>query len=129
MKAILCVDDEPIIVLSLKRELQLMFGKQFVYESAQGAEEALEIIDQLLAEDIQTILVISDWLMPGMKGDEFLRVLRARHPETKGILVTGQADAQAIRSVLEEATAVAVLRKPWNSAELKGLIQGCCTEG
>lgn len=126
MNAIVCVDDEAIIVFSLKRELQLSFGQRFVYETALGAEEALTVMDQLLEEGIQTILVISDWLMPGMKGDDFLRVVRQRYPQTKAILITGQADAQAIRAALDEPVAEAVLRKPWNPAELRSLVTNCC---
>ena len=65
-KAILCVDDEAIILLSVKQELQSHFRERFIYETALSAKEALVIIDELSAEGIVFILVISDWLMPGM---------------------------------------------------------------
>ena len=71
-KAIVCVDDEAIIVLSLKQELQNRLGDEYIYESAMSAEEALQVIEELSGDDVCVILVISDWLMPGIKGDEFL---------------------------------------------------------
>jgi len=33
-KAILCVDDEPMILFVLKKQLKSFFGNEFVYESA-----------------------------------------------------------------------------------------------
>jgi len=126
LNAILCVDDELIVLMALKKELQLAFGRRFLYETALSAEEGLEVIDQLLEDQIRTVLVISDWLMPQVKGDEFLRMVRDRHPSIKTVMITGQADAGAVQRVLHEATAVAVLRKPWDSKELQDLVQSLC---
>jgi CheY-like chemotaxis protein len=80
-QAILCVDDEAIIVLAIKQELKTHFRERFIYETALNAEEALTIIDELTADGVSLILVISDWLMPGMKGDEFLSVVKRNHPK------------------------------------------------
>ncbi|MDA8427608.1 MAG: response regulator [Treponema sp.] len=124
-KAILCVDDEAIIVLALKQELKAHYGERFVYETALTAEEALDIIRELGSEGVRLILVISDWLMPGMKGDEFLRVVKESHPGVKAILVTGQACAETIESLLESGTADGVLMKPWRKSELMDRIDRC----
>ena len=71
---ILCIDDEKTILQSLRSQLRRQFGSKFSYEFAESAEEGLEVIEELslegAANDLQVI--ISDWLMPGMKGDEFL---------------------------------------------------------
>jgi len=69
LKAILCVDDEILILLSLLRELKSFFGETFVYERATNANQAFKVIDELALEGIKLILIISDWLMPGIKGD------------------------------------------------------------
>lgn len=45
--AILCVDDEPIILIALKQELKKQFGNEFQYETAINANEALEVVDEL----------------------------------------------------------------------------------
>jgi CheY-like chemotaxis protein len=117
-KAILCVDDEAIILLSLVQELQRAFGSKYVYERALDAESALEIVEELAREDIEVILIISDWLMPGMKGDEFIAIIKERHPEIKTILITGLADEEAIARVKKLASVLAVFKKPWNSKVL-----------
>lgn len=69
--AILCVDDEPIILIALKQELKKQFGNEFQYETAVNATEALEVVDDLAENGINVILILSDWRMPGIKGDEF----------------------------------------------------------
>lgn len=127
-KAIMCVDDELIILLSLKQELANYFGNRFLYESAMDAYEAMKIIDELVAEGVVVILIITDWLMPGLKGDEFLIKVRERHPGIKSIMITGQADEAAIRRARTEAGVSEVLRKPWSREGLIGAIQACVPE-
>ena len=70
--AILCVDDEAIILESLREQLERAFGDQYIYEMAEGAEDAWEIIQELYGDGVRILVIISDWLMPGTKGDEFL---------------------------------------------------------
>ena len=65
-RAILCVDDEAIILIALKQELKIHFGDRFTYETAINALDALKAIDELSAEGIEIAVVISDWRMPGM---------------------------------------------------------------
>lgn len=42
---ILCVDDEAVILETLQEQISRHFGKQFLYEAAESAEEALEILE------------------------------------------------------------------------------------
>jgi CheY-like chemotaxis protein len=121
-KAILCVDDEVIILLSLVQELKRAFGSQYVYEQAMNAKAALDLVEELTREHIQVIFIISDWLMPGMKGDEFLEIVKQRHPEIKAIMITGQADQQAIDRVKKIDSVVAVFNKPWSASVLIDII-------
>jgi len=126
-KAIICVDDEAIIVLSIKQELKKHFKDAFIYETALSAEEALEIVKELESDGIQVAVMISDWLMPGMKGDEFLDLLHTRYPEMRLVMVTGQIDKEARERTLARAKADAVLYKPWSSDQLVNAIQKCLT--
>jgi len=122
-KAILCVDDEVIILLSMIQELKKVFGNRFLYEQAMDASSALQSIDELAADGVKVILIISDWLMPGIRGDEFLEIVTARHPEIKAIMITGQADREAIDRVRGNGSVLAVLGKPWEPAELAEIIR------
>lgn len=127
-RAILCVDDEAVILLSLIQELRNSFGSRFIYEKATNAGDAFGIIEELASEGVKVILIISDWLMPGIKGDEFLEKVRQKYPDIRAIMITGHADRAAIDKVNRNETVLAVLKKPWNSEELTGLIAGACEE-
>ena len=69
---ILCVDDESIILDSLSFLFRNSFDDKYSTEFAESADEALELIEELLAEEKEVAVIVSDYLMPGMKGDEFL---------------------------------------------------------
>ncbi|HAA31307.1 MAG TPA: hypothetical protein DCE56_30855, partial [Cyanobacteria bacterium UBA8553] len=61
---ILCVDDEKLILESLKRQLRGAFRDAYSYEVAQNADEALELINELNESAMFVIIIVSDWLMP-----------------------------------------------------------------
>jgi len=120
---IVCVDDEKIVLDSLTSQLSRNFGSNFNYEFAESAEEALEIIDQLRSEDPELIyVVISDWLMPGMKGDELLVEIRNKLNNVKTILLTGHADSKIIAEIINSKKDIKVIFKPWMESDLIDLI-------
>lgn len=121
--AILCVDDEAIILTSLKEQLRRRFGERYLYETASNASEAWEVIDELCAEDIDLLVIVSDWLMPGIKGDEFLTQVHRRHPKIATVLLTGQADEASIERARRDANLHACLHKPWSESELAQVVE------
>lgn len=121
--AILCVDDEAIVLTSLKEQLRRRFGGRYVYETASSADEAWSVIDELCTDGIEILIIVSDWLMPGVKGDEFLAQVHRRHPAIVTVLLTGQADNAAIERARREANLYACLHKPWNEAELARVVE------
>ena len=127
-RAILCVDDEKLILLSLIRELKNSFGDEYIYEKATDAREAYAVIDELAQEGIKLILIISDWLMPGIKGDEFLETVRKKYPGIKAVMITGQADQEVINRLLESGCVSDVIEKPWNPERLIAAVRKCCCE-
>jgi CheY-like chemotaxis protein len=127
-KSILCVDDEAIILISLKTTLQKHFGKKFLYETASNGEEALATVDELVGEGVEVLVIISDWQMPGMAGDELLVTIKNRYPNIASIMITGQADESAKRRVLEEAGTIRIFDKPWNTKELISTIENILSE-
>lgn len=120
--AIICVDDEHIILTSLELQLKKHFGDQFIYEFAESAKEAMEIIDDFTANGIKIVLIVSDWLMPGTKGDEFLISVHNQHPDVVKVLLTGQADLEAIEKTRTQADLHRCIYKPWMEEELRDAI-------
>jgi CheY-like chemotaxis protein len=120
--AVLCVDDEVPILRVLKEQLKRCFGNRYIYEIAQSAEEAWTIIDELEEDGVKTIVIVSDWLMPDIKGDEFLIDVHRRFPNTVNIMLTGQADEAAIDRAKQQANLYACIQKPWTEQELRQVI-------
>lgn len=115
---ILCVDDEIIVLQSLRTQLERALGDAYSYEIAEDAEEAIEVIHELNEEQANILVIVSDWLMPGMKGDELLIRIHQEFPHIIKIMLTGQADEVAIQRAKEEANLHECLFKPWSEEEL-----------
>lgn len=122
-RGVILVDDEAIIVLALARELAAALGPGFRVETALNAREALELADELDEEGCGVGVVVSDWLMPGMKGDELLVIMRMRYADAVLIMITGQAEDEAVERAVSKAGILACVRKPWRSAELVALVK------
>lgn len=114
----LCVDDERMVLDSLRTQLAAAFGDAYIYERAEDAEEALDVINDLNEEGISVILIICDWLMPGIRGDELLIQIHKNYPNVIKIMLTGQADQVAIERAKKQANLHCFLSKPWLESDL-----------
>jgi len=117
-KAILCVDDEKMILHSLKAQMKKHFGDRYQYEFAQSGDEAWEVIEELHREGVKILIIVSDWLMPNMKGDELLIQVHHKYPDIIKVMLTGQADRDAIERTEQLANLYRCLHKPWAEDEL-----------
>ncbi|VXD19395.1 putative Histidine kinase [Planktothrix serta PCC 8927] len=116
--AILCVDDEPVILESLKEQLKRHLPEHYELESAESGEEALEVIAELHQEGLEVALVISDQIMPGLQGDELLIKIHQHYPQMLKIMLTGQADIQSVGNVVNQASLYRYISKPWDETDL-----------
>lgn len=114
---LLCVDDEPMVLRSLREQFERELDACEV-EVAEGAEEALELLDELLAAGVAVPVVVSDHIMPGMKGDELLVRVHERLPEARTVLLTGQAGLDAVARAINDAALYRYITKPWNRDDL-----------
>ncbi|MGD1804714.1 adenylate/guanylate cyclase domain-containing protein [Dapis sp. BLCC M126] len=117
--AIICVDDEPMILDSLRIELEDNLGDNFLIEFAQSGEEALEVFMELKEDNYEIPIVIADYIMPEMKGDELLQEIHSLYPETLKIMLTGQADVTGVGNAINYANLYRYIPKPWESHDLK----------
>jgi response regulator RpfG family c-di-GMP phosphodiesterase len=108
---ILCVDDEPNILSSLRRALR---NPQYRVLTAPGGHEAIAIMEAAPAD-----LVISDMRMPGMDGAQLLGQIRRRWPRTMRILLTGYADVDSTIAAINEGQIYRYVNKPWDDGELQ----------
>jgi serine phosphatase RsbU (regulator of sigma subunit) len=115
---ILCVDDEAIVLRSLKRELNDAFSGEYLIEVAESGDEALEILEELLEDRYDVPVVISDYIMPGMKGDQFLQRVHEYSPSTRKIMLTGQASTEGVTNAVNSAGLYRYMAKPWEQHDL-----------
>ena len=120
---ILCVDAEQIVLTSLIGQLNNFLGPQFNYEGFTDAGEALEFLQEVQIEGSIPSLIISDWLMPKMRGDEFLIKVHKQYPAIQLIMLSGQADEECIVRAKKEANLFKFVSKPWDKNELIGDIK------
>lgn len=120
---IMCVDDEQMVLKSLEGQLIQEFGAQYLIELAESGAEALELLDELSSDDYQTLVIVSDWLMPEMKGDEFLIKAHRKFPKILNLMLTGQADQAAVERSRNEANLYRLIDKPWDAADLVNAIR------
>ncbi|OIO03536.1 MAG: hypothetical protein AUJ49_04325 [Desulfovibrionaceae bacterium CG1_02_65_16] len=89
-RTILFVDDEPNILMGLKRMLRPMRDKWEMLFASSGAE-ALKI---MAAQHVDA--VVSDMRMPGMDGPELLRRVRSEHPDAIRFALSGYSDQELV---------------------------------
>ena len=115
---ILAVDDEFIILESLRIQLERNFGDKFILEFADSAEVGLEIINETIADKNEVVLVLTDWMMPGLKGNEFSKIIRDKYPNTKIVMLTGQIDQNVMNDTLEKKLIDKLISKPWSEYQV-----------
>jgi len=63
-------------------------------------------------------VVISDYLMPTMRGDEFLIKIHEKNPNILKILLTGHANIEGITNAINNANLYRFIPKPWDRDDL-----------
>ncbi|MGF1567862.1 MAG: EAL domain-containing protein [Nodosilinea sp.] len=115
---IVCIDDEQFVLNSLRDQLLRGFAGKFMVEIAESGEEALALIEELLASGIDVPLVICDQIMPNFSGDQLLCEIHQRYPKIFKILLTGMASFDSVINTINHANLYRYISKPWDEADL-----------
>jgi len=110
MKTVLFVDDDRNILEALARSQR---REPFEILSAGSAREAMEALERQRVD-----VVVSDEMMPGMLGSEFLSIVARRFPDTIRIILTGHASAESAVRAINEGQIYRFLLKPCHPADL-----------
>lgn len=111
---LLLVDDEPNIIKSMRRALR---GEGYQFLTANSANEALDILS---SEEVD--VVISDHRMPGMTGAELFAQVQQRKASPVGIMISGQADMDAVIDAVNDGNIYKFLHKPWKNETLREVV-------
>ncbi|MGA2936021.1 MAG: response regulator [Syntrophobacteraceae bacterium] len=107
---VLLVDDGPLVLDGLRRALH-----KEAYEalSAVSADEALRILSRKKVD-----VVVSDEMMPGMPGSDFLGVVCNKYPEAIRIMLTGRPNLDTALPSINKGHVYRFLIKPRSGMEL-----------
>jgi CheY-like chemotaxis protein len=115
VRQILVVDDEPAVGDAIKMMLQ--FDGHAV-QIASGSIEARSLLEQGKFD-----LIITDYSMPGMKGDELAAVIKQRLPHQPIIMIS--AYAEMLKSSGDPLPGVDfIISKPFSLADLREAMAG-----
>lgn len=111
---VLCVDGRGGTPSALERNL----APQFECTTAGSAADALaHCASEAFA------VVVTEYLLPEMNGVELLRSVRARAPDTVGVLVTEPADLDVAIAAVHDDGVHRYVRKPWTPGALSRAVQ------
>lgn len=114
MQRLLLVDDEPNVLNAMRRELAGIYE----VETFISPQEALR-----RARETDFALVVSDYRMPDMDGVTFLEHFSQMQPDAVRLILSGQADMDALIKAINVTHIYRFLSKPWDEADLKNRIQ------
>lgn len=116
---IMCVDDDNYVLRTLSEQLGEWFGRDYIIAKASSGEEGLEVLDKFLADKVNVSVCISDYVMPGMSGDAFLKMVHEREPAIKTIMLTGHSAIDGVVFAINNAGLYRFISKPWDPKDLR----------
>jgi type II secretory ATPase GspE/PulE/Tfp pilus assembly ATPase PilB-like protein/FixJ family two-component response regulator len=108
---ILLVDDEPNVLKALVR---VFHRESYEVLAAANGAEALALLERQTCQ-----VLISDFKMPSMNGGELLRACKSKYPDMIRIMLTGDADVDAVLAAVKEGAVYKFILKPWNDDDLR----------
>ncbi|MBD2561051.1 MULTISPECIES: response regulator [Nostoc] len=112
---ILVVDDEPDNLDLLYRT----FYRDYKVLRANSGPAALD----LLAQEGEVAVIISDQRMPMMSGTEFLSLTATQYPDIIRIILTGYTDVEDLVEAINAGKVFKYVTKPWEAEELKAVVR------
>lgn len=112
---LLVVDDEPDNLDLLYRT----FHREYKVLRAENGPIALDI----LANEGDVAVIISDQRMPLMSGTEFLSLTATQYPDIIRIILTGYTDVEDLVDAINSGKVFKYVTKPWDDHELKAVVR------
>ena len=121
---ILCVDDEREVLDSVIQDLDC-FEEHFLLEAAESVQEAKQLINECLSQDIKLALIVCDHIMPETTGIQFLIELNesTETQSTRKLLLTGQAGLEDTVEAVNHSSLDFYIAKPWRGDELREAVK------
>tara|TARA_B100000963_G_C22619023_1_gene668902 strand:- start:1398 stop:1808 length:411 start_codon:yes stop_codon:yes gene_type:complete len=121
--AVVCVDDDPMILQVLAFQLNKILDTQSVLiEFYTNPNDALDDIDALISDNIDIMFVLVDYQMPEMTGVELIRKIKGKYPKINCLMLSGQANAVQLSDLQTDNLLEEFIEKPWSELQLRNAI-------
>jgi response regulator RpfG family c-di-GMP phosphodiesterase len=117
-KVILCIDDEQTVLTSLTAQLSSYFKDKYLIETAASGKEALEKADTLKTQNQDVPVLIVDYFMPDIKGEELLAGLHEKFPLAVKIVLKDPTSVELIARIVNKGKFYRYITKPWEEEDL-----------
>ncbi|RJO66128.1 MAG: response regulator [Myxococcales bacterium] len=117
---ILVVDDEEIVLLSIRKVFR---GAKYEIDTVQSPQLGLAMMESRKYD-----VVITDLMMPGMNGMEFLEKVKTMDPAVRVIMITGYATMRTALQSMRRG-AFDFLAKPFTKEELSNIVHRAMQKG
>ena len=114
---ILTVDDDPVVLQAVARDLRQKYGDRFRIVRADSGANALDALSKVKLRNETVALLLADQRMPQMSGVEFLENAVEMYPDAKRALLTAYADTDAAIRAINKTRIDYYLMKPWDPPE------------
>jgi CheY-like chemotaxis protein len=122
--AVICVDDDPLILQVLSFQLQKIVDRKCtLLEYFTDPVNALENIDELIQEKIDIIFIIVDYQMPNMNGAQLIRAIKEKYPDLACVMLSGQANTIQVNELEKDNLLTEFISKPWDEETLFNVLQ------
>jgi DNA-binding NtrC family response regulator len=113
--AVLIVDDEPLVLITLKVILE---HEQFEVMTSSNPVQALKLVGER-----DFAVIISDHKMPEMMGLDFLTTCRRIRPHSSRILLTAVLNLASVMDAIAKGEICRFVSKPWLKEELVAAVR------
>jgi len=108
--SVLFVDDEPLILGSIRRNV---VDEDYIPYFAGSAQEALVIM-----EKTKISVVVTDLRMPTMDGLTMLKIAKEKYPDMQKIVLSGYTQLNDVLASINEGDIHKYITKPWEMGDL-----------
>jgi thioredoxin reductase (NADPH) len=116
---IVTVDDDPSVSRAVARDLRRRYGERNRIVRAESGADALDALRQIKLRGEEVAVILADYRMPGMNGNEFLEQAMDVYPYAKRVLLTAYQDTGAAIDAINRVDLDYYLLKPWDPPEEK----------
>lgn len=125
-QAIICVDNDSLILEQLESVIIDNFGEIYVVEIAKSPKEVLGVIKALEDINIHTAVLLTGYTMSEMNGINLIKIINETYPKTKTILLAGQVGLEIIQEAINSIDLYRFIKIPYKKEEIVQMVNDAC---